>query len=296
MTSTPLVTLVSYCSREREFSEALLSNARLFSDLVIVSLGTRLYTGENEDVKAEIDRLVCEDEYDDAGNRTRCSVMVSLYDVSVALLEEPITLHNMARELGVHTAKRVMGSPNAPFWALLLDGDEVPDGPRFKAWWAGQGGAEVRSDPLCVHKMANYWSFLDRRLVAETLEDSVLLAHSDVLTTSHLTLKHPRERDGIYMWHHESPLGIRCLRVNRLVKDDDDEPMFSHYSWVRGSLSDDRGRSALKAKCANWGHRDDRDWPRLIDEAFDGIGEGRWPTHDFVHGYKLRLLEDGSGK
>ena len=152
-------------------------------------------------------------------------------------------------------------------------------------------GAKVReAGPRVAYKMANRWAFLHPRLVAEELEDSVLLVHSDALLNRD-ALTHPRERDGIYMWHLSSPLGMRDLRVERLVLPaGSDVPLFTHFSWVREPDAEDRGRAALKAKCANWGHRADRDWDALIDAAFDAIEAGRWPERDFVHGYKLRLL------
>lgn len=285
----PLVTLVSYCSRERVFADAVVANARKFSDLVVVSLGTRLYTGEPEDVQAETARLVAGQ--DDGG---LCPVMVAVYNVHETLLSTPVALHNMAREIGVQTARQALGGTRA-FWVLMLDGDEVPDGDRFKAWWTatkaeGGSGSAVRADPRAVHKMANHWLFLHPRLVADVLEDSVLLVHSDTLL-SRDALSHPRERDGIYLWHLSSPLGFRDLRVERRVLGLDGKPLFWHFSWVRPGVDGDRGRAALKAKCANWGHRDDCDWAALIDSAFDAMAQGTWPTHDFVHGYPLRLLD-----
>ena len=155
----------------------------------------------------------------------------------------------------------------------------------------------MRGERTVVHKMANYWMFLHPRLLAEELEDSVMLVHSDMLLNAE-SLRHPRERDGVYIWHQTSPLGRSDLRVERMVLGDDGAPMFWHFSWVRGSLGLDGGRvgegarEAVKAKCANWGHRNDKDWPALIDEAFDGIEAGRWPQRDFVHGYPLRLLDE----
>ena len=289
--SVPLVTVVSYCSRERDFARPLIENARLFSDVVIVCVGTRLYTGEREDVDAEVERL----RRDSDEPAKKCAVLVAVYDVLEPMLSEPIALHNLARQTGVAAARRALGFAR-PFWALLLDGDEVPDGPRFRDWWRGPGGERVRSDPIAAHKLANYWMFLHPQLLAETLEDSVLLVHSDVILNRD-SLAHPRERDGIYLWHASSPLGRGQLRVERTVLGDDGSPMFWHFSWVRGFLGlppdgagGDGGRAALKAKCANWGHRNDRDWASLIDDAFDAIENGRWPTEDFVHGYPLRLL------
>ena len=337
---SPLVTIVSYCSRERAFLEAVVSNARKFSDLVVVCVGTHLYTGEPEDVDA-VSSLVVTDSTDateagagEAGETCDlCAAIVAVYDVPKGLMATPILLHNRAREIGVYAARRAVGA-GRDWWALLLDGDEVPDGPRVRAWWRGAGGDAVRAEPHGVRKMANRWAFLHPCLVAEELEDSVLLAHSSVVLHPHGSpLAHPRERDGVYLAHAASPLGLSDLRVHRQVLGDDGQPLFWHFSWVRGDLASWRrqlrpaaaaafeaasgmtpgspeadagsskadtanastqgpedGREALKAKVRNWGHKNDRDWPRLIDEMFDALAAGSWPTHDFVHGYPLRMV------
>ena len=288
---TALVTFVSYCSRDSAFIGDIIANARKFSDLVVVSLGTRLYTGEREDVDAEVERIVGPYRQEEEEG---CPVIAVVYEVHEAALSEPIALHNQAREVGLAAARRAL-SFSRPFWALLLDGDEVPDGARFKTWWEGSEGDGVRSGgPRVAYKMANRWAFLHPRLVAEELEDSVLLVHSDALLNRD-ALVHPRERDGIYMWHLTSPLGMRDMRVERRVASNlvgsSSNPLFTHYSWVRDPEAPDMGRSALKAKCANWGHRNDRDWTALIDGAFDAIESGRWPERDFVHGYQLRMMD-----
>lgn len=292
-----LVTIVSYCSRESEYASAIVRNARAFSDLVVVCVGTRLYTGEPEDVQAEIARFVKEDDGAENGGAEDGDggrVIAAVYDVSEHLLGTPIALHNAARQAGVAAARRAL-SFSQPFWALLIDGDEVPDGGRVRSWWqAPHGGGGVRADRTVVHKMANYWMFLHPQLLAEQLEDSVLLVHSDLLVHRD-AMEHPRERDGIYMWHQSSPIGLGNVRVERMVLGEDGAPMFWHFSWVRGPIRGpdvvEGGRAAVKAKCANWGHRADRDWDALIDEAFDGIEVGKWPERDFVHGYPLRLLD-----
>lgn len=261
-----LATVVSYCSRERAFVDALLRGAREFSDAVVLSVGDALYSGEPED-EAHIARVRSE----------HPDVTVVRYPVRASELSDPISLHNRAREVGVTAAREALG---ADAWVLLLDGDEVPDGPKFAAWWAVSRDA-VRPDT--AYKLLNYWAFLHPRLIAEPLEDSVLLVHASQLTPS--ALAHEYERDGILMDRG----GVGALVVQRRIGDMRGQPMFWHYSWVRGS------RAALHAKVNSWGHRHDRtDWNRLVDDAYDVLDRGEWPTRDFVHGYALRVLPEGA--
>lgn len=284
-----LVTLVSYCSLERAYLDAIVRNARLFSDLVVICVGTRLYTGESEDLSFPAGAVAEEDPDSGLG-----AVITAMYEVSTAALATPVLLHNAARETGVLAARK--WTRHEPFWTLMLDGDEVPDGHAVRRWWTGPKGHEVRRmGSGCMYKMANHWAFLSPRLVADQAEDSVLLVHSDMLSRD--ALRHPRERDGVYLWHQTSPLGLNDVRVLRDVRDDESrQPMFWHFSWVRlrpdGSEDAATGRAALKAKVANWGHRDDCDWAARIDAAFDilDVDAGRFPERDFVHGHKLILL------
>ena len=259
--TSPLVSIVSYCRNERMFVRALLENARMASDHVVLSVGTHLYTGEPEDEDAL--RSLAQ-EFPD--------VRIVRYEVSPALLATPIALHNAARKAGVRTAHEACGGSD--FWALLLDGDEVPDGERLEAWWRA---TSARLDPSSsgALKMANYWYFLDARLVADVHEDSVLLVHSSLLSDA--ALEHPRERDGILIVH--------SLRPARNVPGLDGQPMFHHYSWVR------QDRASLLRKVANWGHSGDKPWPAMLERLLDAFEAGEWPERDFVHGYKLSRVE-----
>jgi hypothetical protein len=255
----PLATVVSYCSNERNLIDALLRNALEFSDRVYVSVGTRLYTGEPESA-----------DHIDALRRAHPEVTFLWYDVDPSDLSDPIRLHNRARTVGVDEAKAELGGD---CWVLMLDGDEVPEGARVREWLAA---ALPALTPDVIVKLANYWLFLDPRVVADAHEDSVMLAHASALTSD--ALSHPRERDGVYQ---AQP---RSTRLQRGVTGLDGKPMFWHFSWVR------RSRDALKAKVRNWGHRHDRDWASLIDAAFDDLDRGVFPTRDFVHGYNLAVL------
>jgi hypothetical protein len=278
-----LLVAVSYCSNERMFARALLRNALALAEgagagagAVVVAVGERLYTGEPED-EAHLAELA----------REFPAARFVRYAVPDAQLPRPIELHNAARKAAL--AAHFDGVPRAErdaTWVLLLDGDEVPDGARAAAWWRASSGL------LCAdaaYKMANHWYFLDARLVADAVEDSVLLVHASRLTDA--ALSHPRERDGVLLHHghHESGGAGEGggLRVARNVPGLDGRPLFHHYSWVRA----DRG--ALLRKVANWGHSRDRPWAELLREQLDAldVGAGRVPERDFVHGHRLRLLD-----
>ena len=252
----PLAAIVSYCSNERPFVDELLSNACKFADLVILSVGTRLYTGEDED-----------EEHIRQVQARHPTVSVARYAVTDAGLATPAVLHNESRKAGIQRATELFTT----YWALLLDGDEIPDGDRVAAWW--RSNPTAASSTSTVYKMANFWYFLHPCLVAEPHEDSVMLVHSSLLSEG--ALSHPRERDGIPEYHQVE-----------LVRDvtDGGTPMFHHYSWVRAD------RRALFRKVANWGHSRDRPWTDLLRAALDELDAGNAPTHDFVHGYPLVRL------
>jgi hypothetical protein len=264
------VTLISYCSNERNLARALLCNAVSFSDAVFVSVGDKLYNGEPED-DAHVAALSAE------------FPTVRFVRYTVDLSMPPIAMHNAARIAGVKTAATAFGEDSRDFWTLLLDGDEVPEGPRFSAWWAATSAALDRRDAF---KLLNHWMFLSPRLVARVHEDSPLLVHASFLFAPN-ALTHPRERDGVHILG--TAVGGGGMRLRRNVGGLDGEPMIWHYSWVRAD------RRSLHKKVENWGHRDDRDWTKLIDDAIDGLERGEHPERDFVHGYPLRLLSVPGG-
>lgn len=271
----PLVAIVSYSRLERPFIQPLLDNVTRFAAFTVVSVGTRLYNGEPED--------------DDflswiAETYGKTGVRVVRYHVPEEPHPAPIELHNEARKTAVRVARELLRADDN-FWTVFLDGDEIPDGDAVWRWWhgderAGDDGYWKIADgnKSTVVKLANYWYFLDPRLVAEATEDSVVLVHSSRLTDE--ALNHPRERDG---------LCLLAPDVKRDVRHPNGRPMFHHYSWVRADAA------GLLRKVANWGHSGDCDWPRLINASLSAIGSNgmatAWPTHDFVHGYPLRRLD-----
>lgn len=308
-----LATIVSYCSQERPYIGDVVRNAVKFSDAVVVSIGTRLYSGPPEDTASlfELDVLGAVSDPAD-----RAKLHLATYEVPSAIPADQHTshFHNLARLAGFQRARSVLGATHPRFWVLFLDADEVAEGDRFRAWLSAPANAErLRSDTTTMYKFANYWAFIHPQLVSTEHEDSVFMVHSSMLNQE--ALMHPRERDGIYLWHWSKgdAAGGRIdrARVERSVGNE--RPMFWHYSWVRGArqgahsshmsdaerASDDAERASddadlqareagLRAKVDGWGHRGDRNWGAVISATFERIRSTRaWPTRDFVHNHPL---------
>ena len=267
----PLCIFVSYCSNERLFSDALFGSLRsicaaMLGTHVFVSIGSHLYTGQPED-EAHIGWI----------EREFPEFEIVRYAVSPggSTTVHPIVFHNAARIAAVNRAMAEASSSG--FWGLFLDGDEIPDARGFTEWY---NSSIIRANQRKkVMKLANYWYFMHPRLVSRDFEDSVVLAHSSVLSGA--ALSHPRERDGIVL--------EAATTNNEVAERDvcglDARPMFHHYSWVRACEED------LLRKVANWGHRDDKPWASLIKGAVALIEGGDWPSHDFVHGHTLSVMQ-----
>jgi hypothetical protein len=270
--SLELYVSVSFSSNETVFITHLLDNALRLTNVtvfVILSYGTRLYSGEFEDLSVIED---LKSMYPD--------VFFCSYDVP-AKVDDPYVLHNSARMACVNMAFTLNSMRHSTrdvkpgFWMLMLDADEIPDSALLSEWLA----TGVKNDDK-VFKLSNYWYYLDPRIVSTTWEDSILLVHSSLL--NHRTLTHPRERDGVI----EEYLATNpCGRVNRRVLHPSGVPMFHHYSWVRKNIAH------LFRKVANWGHSKDRDWVSLLEAEVDRlVMQNIAPANDIVHGYKLSVL------
>ena len=63
------------------------------------------------------------------------------------------------------------------------------------------------------------------------------------------------------------------------------KPLVHHYSWVRS-------REEMLQKVKSWGHNQDRNWVKLVEDHF-ALSEskrGGAGFRDFVHGYAYRTV------
>jgi len=152
-------------------------------------------------------------------------------------------------------------------YILFLDIDEIIEGDKFVDWL---NNFNYRDYDAILFK--SYWYFKEAKFRALTTENQGLLVKKDKITKD--LIINIWDRDGIFI-HLE---GNKIFDVTGL----DDEPMVHHYSWVRT-------KEEMLKKVQTWGHRNDRDWKKLIEEEF--AKEFTEDSTDFVHGYKFKVVK-----
>jgi len=175
--------------------------------------------------------------------------------------------HNLARWNGVQKLRRKQ-------WVFVLDADEVPDGHLVRKWIPGVYAKLTRAT---CYKMASFWYFKRPTFQATTLEDNPLLIHYNHLTKANNFGDSERE----HLISHS-----QCY-VQKKFKDDEDQVLWHHYSWVRS-------KSAMTKKMKHWGHADDRfkgvSVEKIVEEVFRDDN-----VNDFVHQYRYRLVDNVFG-
>lgn len=162
--------------------------------------------------------------------------------------------HNNARWAGALVAKNSH--------VLFIDADEIPDGFLMKRW--------LENEPLNeypLHTFACYWYFRDPKFQAKKLEHCGLLADMTKLKKEMFFTELER---WIFMKY---PVETKkyCMLNGNVI--------FNHYSWVRT-------KEEMLAKVTSWGHKNDADWVKRVEEEFMHEFSGK----DFVHGYSYNTV------
>lgn len=247
--------VIQYCSTEQDLVDDCVTQASAACDQVYLVVLTHFFTGDPDP---------------DAWVKAR-NLAHRFKNVKPVLVQwkhmpgaPPLFWHHEARLMGYS-----MG--NNP-WVLFLDADEVIcDSNQFRTWWAKM--ASDSQNRMTAYKLANYWYFLSKKRRAKTLEDSVVLVKRNSLHLSHFR-SYAADRENYFYASPEA-------RRRTMVLGDDGKPMLDHFSWVRS-------KDTLLTKTKTWGHRAEKDWPKLIETAF---ASDILTTPDFVHGYEYEVLE-----
>ncbi|MBM4146325.1 MAG: hypothetical protein FJ240_08645 [Nitrospira sp.] len=184
---------------------------------------------------------------------------------------QPKYWHNMARWIGLQYLKN-----NIDF-VLFLDADEIADN-KFNEWLE----RETFFSQYDAFLFLCYWYFREPRYRAKTWEKAGLLVRKNKLT-----------RDNIFTTGEREGIVYSTLPNAALINGMDGRPMVHHYSWVRT-------KEEMLKKVKSWGHRDDIEWERLVEEEFkrDFTGTDFVPGHHYeyetiepIHDIKLRNFE-----
>jgi tetratricopeptide (TPR) repeat protein len=247
--------IVNYCSLEREFLPKVLAECAHFASEIVVSVGTHLYNGTEEDPE-HIETL--KEQYGGV-QFVRYAVDAHIDLTAQQGVERRPHAYwpNVARWTGVQAL-------HAAQWVLFLDADEIPDGRRMRAWLD-----QTPLDIACCYHLANYWYFKSPNNQALTWEQTTILIHRSRFTDEHIFSD--RERDSLGFVP-----GIRnCEHVTGL----DALPLIHHLSWVRSE-------SVLLTKINTWSHRDQISDPvKYVKHIFSDSS-----INDIVHKYRYRYV------
>lgn len=237
-----LAAVISYCTTDHAFIQYTIEGLRHHCQDTIVVVSDHFYDGRPED-QALIARTQSE-------NPEARFIQIP-YDQATTDEYGNWIWFGLARLNGF-----LQVDPGIEY-VIFADADEVIEKDRFGHWLDGYDYR--RHDAIFFQ---SYWYFREPRFRATTIENAPAMVRRDAVDQAHFI--HPKER-----------LGFMALeRVQRDMAGLDGHPMVHHYSWVRT-------REGMLAKTSSFGHKYDRDWPKLIEQEFSGPFSGR----DFVHGY-----------
>lgn len=245
--------VINYCSNERVFLEPLLNQCSIFSNDIVVSYGSKLYDGSNEDEEHLIPY-----------KQKFPWIQFVKYDVDLTstdkkgVKDRPTAYwHNLARWTGIQALKNKE-------WVFIIDADEIPDGHLVRIWLDKM--EHKLSDDTC-YKIATFWYFKDATNQSNTLEDSILLIHHKYLTEDNIFGDYERD-------HLIKASG--CI-LKRQVRGLHGAILWNHYSWCRS-------KAGLIHKVRNWAHSNDLfknvDAEQLVNYIFRND-----EVNDIVHGY-----------
>ena len=255
---TNVSVVINYCSNERIFLDAILSECQKFSDDIVVSYGSHLYDGTKEDNQHILNY-----------EQKFPNIKFIEYNVNVSLenkyrtgvINRPTAYwHNLARWVGIQSIKK-------HDWVFLIDCDEIPEGERLSKFFES-----FKFDENKCYKFANYWYFKEPVNQSTTLEDSVLFIHR----------KHLNEKTIFGDWERDYTINSSGLKLERMIMDS--KPFFHHYSWVRT-------KETLRHKISSWAHSNDIFKNANIDSIIEFIYKDD-NVNDIVHKYNYIKVEN----
>ncbi len=250
-----VATIISYCSNDFRFISKCIEEAKVFSQQIIIPVCDHFFDGTPEN------RQLLNHTY---AKHPDCQFIEFSY--------QPDRIYSQYHSM----------DPNDPDWAifwaattryvgfhyldpkiesvLFLDSDEIVEGKPFLDWLEAKEYLSYEA-----LRLASYFYALEPTLQAKNVVNLPLFVKKSAFAP--LTLFNELERIGAYL-SHAGPKREEVVGVNGL-------PFVHHYSWVRT-------KEECLWKTRTWSHRNDEDWPLLIEEAFSGKAVRLFgSTHEF---------------
>jgi len=244
-----ITTIINYCSNEFRFLESCIKEAEKFSNQVLITVCDHFFDATKER-KEELNYVF--------NKFPSCKFLYYPYFLS----EVPKKILKRLGDNFCCTFSRLLGwsyLPEETEYVLFLDADEIVESSKFLTFLD-----KFNYRKYAAIKFANYWYFRECKYQAKALEDSCVLANKKALSRKALL----QEGDRFAAFRNAKGSKIS------MVKGLDNLPFIHHYSWVRT-------KEEMLKKVTAWGHRNERDWKKLVEEEFSKEFSGV----DFVHGY-----------
>lgn len=168
----------------------------------------------------------------------------------------PNYYHNLSRKIGTEL------STNR--WLLFLDGDEIVDD-NFWNWFYSVQHLDQTFWLTC------YWYFREPIYRATKTESAGLVIQKKYCKWNLDTIQ---ERQQFFNLPNFKNGDIELIGHENL-------PVMHHFSWVRT-------KDEMLRKVKNWGHKNDKNWIKLVEEEYSRPFNGT----DFVHGYNYEVVEN----
>ena len=249
-----IATVINYCSIDNRFIDRNVEECLQFSELVYIVMCDHLLDGTPENLAFETEAFRRR-----WADNAKVELLIFPYPKKL-IKEHGVRIgHNMCRYLGYSSIK-----DKELDYILFLDADEIPEGTKVRDYLKDN---KLEAD--CI-RFANYWYFREPTYQAQSLEDSITLVKLEAIKDDRAFFTE-QERDMF-------PLLLKDSKRMELYKD---KPLFHHFSWVRT-------KDQMLRKVGNWGHKNDKDWPSLVEEEFSRDFNGT----DFVHNYNYNIVDN----
>jgi len=244
--------VINYCTNDFRFLEVCLRETKKISDDIIVSSFEKFYDGSDENV----DLLL------------KSKHLCNLYGIEFSSYshgEDFYTCHGHIRDM----LTRQNGFIKTKYdWVLFLDVDEIVDATLMNNFLKDN----VIFREYDVLQFECYWYFREPIFRSKTNEQQPMMFNKNVVVFD-IALNSKKDRCFYRNTEYKSCTFLKYT----------DLPLFHHYGWVRK-------KEEMIKKVTTWGHKNDRDWVKLIETEFSR--EFTENDHDFVNGYSFDKVEN----